>query len=249
MIKSHHTDAPGARLSRFAAQVASLRLAPSERSTALQAVKQCQVRRLAKTYADLLLSPRYGKAAQFFLDDLYGDKDFSQRDAELQKVIPTLQRFLPDAALDTIALAVELDAISENLDSQMANECSQGDLQLPLSRERYQLAYQRIEQTASGQRERQMELVELIGLKLNGLVRAPLLGGLLKSMGPIAVSAGLSSMHEFLSRGFAAFKHMGDAREFLRVIAEREKAIHDALCSSSPFESQTIAPALRVFES
>jgi hypothetical protein len=75
-----------------------------------------QARRLTRTHADLLASPRYATATRFFLYELYGAKDFSQRDAELTRVIPTLSRFLPEAALGTIADAVELDALTERLD-------------------------------------------------------------------------------------------------------------------------------------
>jgi hypothetical protein len=107
------------RLRAGAAEVAALRTldgidaATRARRDELRAF---QARRLAFTHADLLESPRYRAATRFFLDELYGVKDFSQRDAELARVIPTLTRFLPEAALGTIADAVELDALSERLD-------------------------------------------------------------------------------------------------------------------------------------
>jgi len=52
------------------------------------ALKTFQQRRLSRTYADLLASARYGAAARYFLDELYGPKDFSARDAQFARVAP-----------------------------------------------------------------------------------------------------------------------------------------------------------------
>ncbi|HMS81100.1 MAG TPA: hypothetical protein PKC20_16530, partial [Burkholderiaceae bacterium] len=122
-----------------------------------------QAGRLAFTHADLLASPRYRQATRFFLDELYGAKDFSQRDAELARVIPTLTRFMPAAALETIADAVELDALSERLDLATARALV-ADASIrgrPIDDEAYARAFR-----AAGSRtdrERQVELVEHIG--------------------------------------------------------------------------------------
>ncbi len=233
------SECPAQRLRRYACAVQELR---SQACAGYSAIKRFQSRRLQQTYQDLLASQRYRPAAQFFLSDLYGEKDFSRRDSELQRVIPALQRFLPDTALATIADAVELDALSEKLDRLMAKLWSEqtsalgaeatqeGAEDLPTLTS-YRKAYQAAAKQSPGERELQIQLVRTIGSSLNGLVRKPLLGGLLKTMGPVAQAAGLSSMHEFLLRGFQAFKHMGDAEEFLQTIHSRESAIHEAMNS------------------
>ncbi|MBP8309722.1 MAG: hypothetical protein KAY46_20765, partial [Burkholderiaceae bacterium] len=106
----------GQRLTEAAAQVSSMRRAiaadPSLRLWT-QAVKHWQAQRLASTHADLLADPGTNTAARFFLDDLYGAKDFSRRDTELMRLVPTMSRLLPERALATVADAVELDALSE----------------------------------------------------------------------------------------------------------------------------------------
>ena len=38
-------------------------------------------------------------AAQFFLTDLYGEHDFSQRDADIARVIPMMQKLLDNPFL------------------------------------------------------------------------------------------------------------------------------------------------------
>ncbi len=53
---------------------ADSRLAP-----AMKLLNAWQAERLARTYADLRVDPRYKPATEFFLSDLYGPKDFTER--------------------------------------------------------------------------------------------------------------------------------------------------------------------------
>jgi hypothetical protein len=228
---------PSQRLRAGAADVAALRTlegidaATRARRDELRAF---QARRLAFSHADLLESPRYRAATRFFLDELYGVKDFSQRDAELARVIPTLARFLPEAALETIADAVELDALSERLDlatakALVADPAIRGR---PIDDDAYARAFR-----AAGSRtdrERQIELVEHIGRALDRLVRHPLLGGLLGAMEGPARLAGLAAMHEFLASGFRAFKAMKGADVFLRTVIDRERTLMERIWAGEP---------------
>jgi hypothetical protein len=227
------------RLRTSAANVARLRLAALQASDpkfreSLTALKRFQAERLAQTHRDLLESPRYRLATRFFLDDLYGEKDFSQRDFELSRVIPTLTRFLPEQALTTIADAIELDALSEYLDQKMA---AQGltELGAHWSNARYGQAYRAIGELkeidfeageiGSALRERQLGLVPKIGQTLDKLVKNPFLGGLLVGMSGPARLAGVPTMHDFLTRGFKAFQSMRGANEFISLINERERSL------------------------
>lgn len=197
-------------------------------------VKTWQSERLARSHSDLLASDRYRSAALFFVHDLYGSGEHSRRDAELARVIPTLNRFLPEAALGTICDAVELDALSESLDHRVAAqlqviERTAARLFTPenFDAQAYGAAYH-----AAGcfaERGRQIEAVSHIGESLDKLVRKPVIFGLLKSMGGPARAAGFGAMHEFLLRGFQAFRAMGGAREFLHLVLTREKALAAAL--------------------
>ncbi|HYF57375.1 MAG TPA: hypothetical protein VEA81_00310 [Burkholderiaceae bacterium] len=220
------------RLRTAAADVAELRALDrldARVRDARTALRAWQAARLAHTHGDLLAQPRYAAATRFFLDELYGAKDFSQRDAELARLIPTLARLLPESALETIAGAVELDALSERLDLATARAIAAdpavraagtGRGAGAIDDETYARAYRAAGSRAD--RERQIELVDRIGRSLDGLVRQPLLGGLLRAMETPARLAGLSAMHEFLASGFAAFRAMRGADAFLRTVAERE---------------------------
>ena len=229
------------RLRTSAARVARLRLAALQTSDpdfrdSLTALKRFQAERLTQTHRDLLESPRYRLATKFFLEDLYGEKDFSQRDAELVRVIPTLTRFLPEQALATIADAIELDALSEYLDQKMAAEGLK-EFGAMWSKSRYGEAYRAIggrsETDAVGEwaesgfalRERQLGLVPKIAKTLDRLVKNPLLGGLLATMAGPARVAGVPAMHDFLTRGFKAFQSMRGAKEFIAIVDERERTL------------------------
>src|SRR5882724_12400254 len=79
-------------------------------------LKDWQVQRLSNTYADLLADARYGPATEFFRNDLYGPKDFSQRDRDVERIYSTMVKIMPAGALRVVATALELEALSEELD-------------------------------------------------------------------------------------------------------------------------------------
>lgn len=198
-------------------------------------VRAWQADRLARTYPDLLASPRYGAAAAFFLSDLYGPKDFSARDEAVGRIIPTMSRMLPAAALETIALAVELDALSEALDQRVAAALRRAQplaRALSISESAYAAAYRAA--GSADERERQIRLVGHIGTALDRLARKPLLTGALRLMEGPAHAAGFGALHDFLARGFAAFGSMGGADEFLATIAERESRLNARLFAADP---------------
>lgn len=200
------------------------------------AVRRWQQARLAITYADLLASDQFGPAAHFFLSDLYSTEDLTQRDADIERVIRILVKFLPDKALATLAAALEMDALSELLDGRLAKalrDSQPGTAALLLDAQRYETAYRTMGD--HDLRLRQISLTEEIGLALDKLARMPLLAGLLRMMRTPAHAGGVGALHEFLERGYAAFAHMKNGRSFIRTIVERERAEHTRLsgdCSS-----------------
>lgn len=225
------------RLRQAALEVAELRrLETADDAVRLrrEALRAWQARRLARTHADLLEAPRYRAAARFFLDELYCAKDFSQRDAALARLVPMLARFLPRGALETIADAVELDALTERLDLAMAVALEADPLTrgLPIDDDGYARSYRMAGSRVD--RERQIALVGQIGQALDGLVRHPLIGRLLGAMAGPARLAGVYEMHEFLASGFAAFRSMRGADTFLAQIRRRETDLMQRLYAGDP---------------
>ena len=201
---------------------------PASRRTAF---RQWQSDRLARTHADLLASPRYERAARFFLSDLYGAKDFSARDADLARVLPLMVRMLPKGGLTTVALAVEVDALSERLDQAMV-EVLGAKLDGPLAEADYATAYRRVGRRE--ERQRQLDLVRSTGEALDALARKSLVRMSIRLMHGPAHLAGVGALHDFLERGFEAFHAMGPADEFLATVLGREQAILEALFAGMP---------------
>lgn len=186
-------------------------------------LKEWQAARLAQTYADLLADPRYRPAAEFFLSDLYGPKDFRTRDEELARVVPIMVHMLPTRALATLLDAVKMDTLSESLDSAMVLALRHAGQSQSIDWPAYRAAYRRCGRRA--ERELQIALIARIGNTLDRLTRMPLIHLSLKLMQAPAHLSGLGALHSFLQRGFDAFHSMQGADEFLSIVSQRETAL------------------------
>lgn len=196
---------------------------PHDEKTARLAVRAWQARRLARTYRDLLESERYRAAAEFFLGDLYGPKDCSQRDLEVARVVPVLARMLPERALETLIDAVRMDAVSESLDAEMAILLRRMGALDCITDEAYAEAYRSCGRRVD--REAQIVFTVEIGRALDQLTHMPLLAASLRVMKKPAELAGLGSLHSFLRRGFEAFRDMDGANQFLARVVGNETEI------------------------
>ena len=189
----------------------------------VEQVKNYQQLRFSRSYADLLASPRYGAAARFFLDDLYGPRDFSERDAQFARIVPALVRLFPRDIVGTVGELATLHALSERLDSQMARAIT-GD---GVDRASYLAAWQAVGEPLA--RESQVRHVLSIGRALDRYTRVPMLAASLRMMRKPATTAGLGSLQHFLETGFDTFKAMRGADDFLATIQHREHALLTAL--------------------
>jgi len=186
-------------------------------------VKRYQQARFAHTYADLLAHPRYAGASRFFLDDLYGPGDFSQRDAQFARIVPALVRLFPEEVVVTVEALTSLHALSEQLDSEMARHIES----TPITATAYVAAWRRTGQPMK--RQRQVELMLDVGRALDIYTHRPLLRHSLRAMRVPARAAGLSALQTFLEGGFETFRSMQGAGEFLSEITERERSIANSL--------------------
>ncbi len=194
-------------------------------AAALERLADWQARRLGQTYADLAAQPRFAAAIGFFQTDLYGGTDFAQRDADLARVVPVMTRMLPEGVIATIAKAVELNRLSQELDRSLLAHLARGEDVFTVAQ--YADAYRRMGNRVA--RERQIRLIGEIGAALDVFVQKPLIYAALVMMRGPARLAGLFALHDFLERGFAAFRQMHGADEFLATIDRRERRLLDAM--------------------
>jgi hypothetical protein len=212
---------------------------------AMERLARWQAGRLRQTYADLASSPRYVTAVQFFEQDLYGQGDFTKRDTDLARVTPMMVRMLPERVIGTVADAVGLHALSQELDRALLSRLRRADAIFGVTD--YCRAYRHLPERTK--REQQIVLIGRIGSALDAYVRKPLLATALGMMHRPAHVAGFGALHDFLERGFRAFRSMNGATEFLATVTARETALMNAIFDgdNAPF-ADPMGPSVRAAE-
>ena len=187
----------------------------------LKPLQAWQAQRLQRSFAGFLADPARRPAAQFFLTDLYGEHDFSQRDADIARVIPMMQKLLPGALLKTVADGIELGALTHALDLRMAAALEPiGGRRRSLDTDLYARAYREV--GLPRLRARQIALIEDVGHGLWSALRMHGVGTLLKISRMPARAMGFGELQGFLERGFEAFGQLGDTAPFLTDIRASE---------------------------
>lgn len=234
------------------AQVEQLRL-KADRCAGLTAavseVKRYQSRRFAATYRDLIEGHGpYKAASNFFLTELYGDADYTRRDAQFSRIAGAIQRLLPKAAVKTAVALAKLHLLTERLDQslglawlQMQNASKMTGIHT-----RYCLAWRQTDERPL--RELQLQAVLEVAGDIDQLTRTPGLRTVLRMMRSPAQAAGLADLQHFLELGFDTFATMGRQKgavtEFLGIIETREAALIEALFSDTPSKAQNYLNAL-----
>ena len=90
----------------------------------------------------------------------------------------------------------------------------------------------------------QIQLTLDVGLALDRFVRQPLLRHTLRLMRGPARAAGLAELQTFLESGFDTFRAMRGADQFLAWVAERERALVDALFAADSANPATWQAAI-----
>lgn len=215
-------------------------LEPRNGLPTLSMLRQWQSRRLEAGFRDFLDDPKMRPAAEFFLSDLYADRDFSARDRDAAKILPVMSRFLPDSLLRAATDAIELAVLSHAFDLRMAEALARRKSPLSsISLEDYGRAYRSVGHPRL--RLRQIDLISHVGGALDAAVKKHGVHKLLKAARLPAQLAGLSELQKFLERGFGAFSALGGADTFLDEIAWREREASRRLFAGHP---QPFGPAI-----
>ncbi|MCX7033525.1 MAG: hypothetical protein NT046_06080 [Arenimonas sp.] len=209
---------------------------PMNRLPTLKLLRAWQTRRLADGFKDFLANPRMRPAAEFFLTDLYGDRDFSARDRDVARIMPIMSRLLPESLIAAATDAIELAVLSHAFDLRMARALAERpEPMAAISVQDYAVAYRAV--GCPRLRRHQIELVLGVGWTLDASVRKHGVFKLLRASRFPARAAGLSELQGFLERGFGAFEALDGAGEFLEAIGHRERQVSARLFAgdSDPF--------------
>lgn len=186
-------------------------------------IKRLQSRRFAGTYSDLLGGGPYAAASRFFLEELYSDKDYAERDAQFSRIAGAIEKLFPAQVAQTAVALAQLHALTEVLDHALAKAWLAQPQELPAG-PRYVAAWRALGRQPD--RERQLDVVMDIGAQMANLTRTPGLRLMLKMMRGPAAAAGLGSLQRFLESGFDTFAAMArrprGVEQFLEMVRGRE---------------------------
>jgi hypothetical protein len=196
------------------------------------AVQKWQAERLTRTHADFLEDDRYQAVTRFFLTDLYGGLDLNELAREIERALPVATRLLPESVMRTSAVALELNALTGELDEAVAATLFETMGVGEITEKNMNAAY-----VACGQRDarhRQLDLLTELGRGLDRYVRSRVIYGTFRIAQRPAKMAGLGSLYDFLGRGFEVMRPMGSAQDFIDLFVARERAIIDAIHAGKP---------------
>lgn len=186
-------------------------------------VQDWQCQRILATHQEMLHQPRFAPALHFFVDHVYGPQDFSQRDQDIGRLVPKLGKYLPASALVSLGDALQLNALSFELDYALARNLKSQTI----DRQLYAGAYLNCDNQP--QRQTQLQLMQALGNHLADAVATKGISTLLMLSRRPAKKAGLGVLHQFMSSGHKAFKHLGKADDFILPIVQREQQLMTAL--------------------
>lgn len=190
-------------------------------------VQKWQAARLKRTHTDLLEDPRYQAVTQFFLTDLYGGLDLTELAREVERALPIATRLLPESVMRTSAVALELNALTGELDEAVTTALFETLGHKEVTEKAIIEAYRACGDAET--RHHQLKLLAELGNGLDRYVRSRVIYGTFKIAGRPAKMAGLSGLYDFLGRGFEVMRPMGSAQDFINRFVGRERTIVDNL--------------------
>lgn len=213
------------------------RAEPAGISEMLKAMRRWRALRMQATYADLSESSRYRLAVDFLINDLFGTDKLGVRASQLQKAESAMVKVMSETLLGMTAKAVRLTALTIELDVTLAGRL----MEMGVGAEKLSG-----DSVAEGLRScgdhsrygQQVALVESVGTEIDTAVHKPFVAMALRMCRGPAHMMGLADLQDFLERGFAAFKNMRGASEFLAIFKRRETAILENVFAGRerPFE-------------
>jgi hypothetical protein len=193
--------------------------------TTIRAVQAWQCKRLLASHQHMYQQKRFRPAVEFFINELYGPNDFSQRDQDIARIVPKMSAFLPQKALQSLASALHLNTLSFELDFDLAKQLVDSEI----NRDTYAKAYVSCDNLAI--RQQQIDYIRTLGNDLADVVKMKGISSLLFISRKPAKIAGVLALHEFLEKGFKSFKNLGNVDDFITPVMNKEHQIMQQLAN------------------
>ncbi|MFT4809619.1 MAG: hypothetical protein ACJAXM_000708 [Arenicella sp.] len=191
----------------------------------IRAVQAWQCKRLLVSHQEMYQQKRFKPAVEFFINELYGPNDFSQRDQDIARIVPKMSKFLPEKALQSLASALHLNTLSFELDFDLAQKLMGVDI----NRDSYAKAYVSCDNLTT--RQQQIDYIRTLGNDLADVVKMKGISSLLFISRKPAKMAGVLALHEFLDKGFKSFKNLGNVEDFITPVVNKEHEIMQQLAN------------------
>lgn len=170
-------------------------------------------------FSDLYAKEGYQEAIDFVISDLAG-VGISKRDRDLERAAGPITTLLPLRALDTIAIAADMNARILRINIAICRSLMvENELPPVITEHDYFVACRK-----ASSFEECAEIVYLIknlGSTLSSLVKVPIIGKTLRIMRAPAHVAGFDALQEFLETGFDTFRQIPEIEHFLAEIEGR----------------------------
>jgi hypothetical protein len=189
--------------------------------------------RLVHTYDDLLANPKFAPACRFFLSDIYGPRDYSQRDHDFEALHSVLSHFLPAFAIQLLTEALAANRAAYNLDMKLLQILiDQQNVTTHITVEQYVRGYRLCDNYV--ERAAQIEQITRVMCQVGELAHQSMVRPFLWAARQPALKGGWDELYGFLERGYTAYKGMKDRTLFTQILHDREMKILDRIYQGDP---------------
>lgn len=206
----------------------------------LQDVQAWQKVRMQRTHRAHFSEKPNQLMAEYFLNRLYGGAEFdalAAQIARLMKYAHKAEKVIPENAIKTGTLGVELAILAVQLDEQVAIQLLQDyHPHETLTDEMMRLTYLKLDQGQA--RLKQLALLDQLGMSLDKYMRSFVVYAAFKMCKGAANKYNFQVMYAFMQDGFLAMKPLKSAEKFVREFTATERQIIDKVHSGDalPFQ-------------
>ncbi|HJF27685.1 hypothetical protein NI467_09565 [Acinetobacter bohemicus] len=195
----------------------------------LQDVQAWQKTRMQRSHQTHFSAKQNQLMADYFLNRLYGGPDFDALATQIKRLMKyahKAEKVIPENAIKTGTLGVELAILAVQLDEQVAIQLLKDyPADTPLNDEMMRLAYIKLDQAQA--RLKQLELLDQLGHSLDKYMRSFMVYTAFKMCKGAANKYNFQVMYEFMQEGFLAMKPLKSAEQFVRDFTQGERHIID----------------------